>query len=134
MTERLLVVAELYEREVAVGYTVGSAMMYRHDLWHRGTPLLPKDGVQRYIMSMAFRKADAEHCTSWQGGLSRHLYGSIADSVLCSSSVTQRCLLGFPGLRHPYWNADTISAVGARFEGRMDMTPYWEPLPPEARL
>ena len=36
--------------------------------------------------------------------------------------------------RSRYWNADTVAAVGARFEGRMDMTPYWESLPLEARL
>jgi hypothetical protein len=41
--------ASLYEREVAVGYQPGTVLLYRHDLWHRGTPLLPKDGLVRYI-------------------------------------------------------------------------------------
>ena len=43
---------------------------------------------------------------------------------LCSLSVTQRAVLGFPAPGNTYWTVDTIDAVGRRYGKDMDMTPY----------
>ena len=46
-------------------------------------------------------------------------------------SVEQRAVLGFPGPGDGYWDAESVLAVGRRYEG-MDMAPYAAALP--ARL
>jgi len=117
----------LYEREVAVGYSLGTALIYRHDLWHRGTPLTTEREVTRHIHSLSFRKAQSEYCTPWSSGLARALYGR-GEAILTRASITQRCVLGFPAPGHPYWNPDTIEAVKARYPGKMDMRPYEDAL------
>ena len=48
----------LYPREQRVKYNVGTTLLYRHDTWHRGTPIDP--GTLRVVMNMTFRKAPSE--------------------------------------------------------------------------
>ena len=48
----------LYPREVMADYRLGTVLFYRHDTWHRGTPLEP--GALRLTLNMTFRKAESE--------------------------------------------------------------------------
>jgi len=48
-------VKELYPREKKVKYSVGTILFYRHDTWHRGTPL--KKDCLRIVVNLTFRKA-----------------------------------------------------------------------------
>ena len=102
-------------------------LIYRHDLWHRGTPLTPEREGTRHIHSLSFRKAQSEYCTPWSSGLARALYGR-GEAILTRAGITQRCVLGFPAPGHPYWNPDTIEAVKARYPDKMDMRPYEDAL------
>ena len=45
------------------------------------------------------------------------------EEVLSKLSPEQRAALGFPRPGDPYWNEQTIRAVGMRYP-RMDMRPY----------
>lgn len=48
----------LYPREVLARYRFGSVLLYRHDTWHRGTPLI--DGRLRLVHNLTFKKAGAD--------------------------------------------------------------------------
>ena len=64
--------AELYKREVATKYRPGSVLFYRHDVWHRGTPLKP--GAMRRVHNLSFKRADAEWITCWNHGWAKNAY------------------------------------------------------------
>ena len=52
---------QLYSRERYVRYRPGTLLLYRHDLWHRGTPM-KSDGAtaggdgMRLVLNMVFKK------------------------------------------------------------------------------
>ena len=57
---------KLYEREQYVRYKVGTVLIYRLDLWHRGTPLHPNK--DRAVVNLLFKRSEAKHITSWHRG------------------------------------------------------------------
>lgn len=115
----------LYPREKRVRYQVGTVLFYRHDTWHRGTELVP--GCLRLVVNMTFKRARSDWVSNLHVGWSWAMYRKTLqmEKLLASSSVEQRCVLGFPEPGHPYWNKDTLLAVAARY-GKlgMDMEPY----------
>jgi hypothetical protein len=82
----------LYAREKLVKYSRGTALLYRMDLWHRGTRCF--SGVMRRTMQLAYRDADAEWCTSWHRGWGRSMYDPCwtFESLLARASVEQRAV------------------------------------------
>ena len=50
--------ASLYEREKQTRFKAGDIIFYRHDTWHRGTPM--NAGALRLVHNMTFRRAEAE--------------------------------------------------------------------------
>ena len=56
----------LYGREQRVQYKVGTILLYRLDLWHRGTPL--KNDKDRAVVNLLYKKREAAHITSWHRG------------------------------------------------------------------
>ena len=50
--------AELYRRERAVEYTAGTVLLYRLDLLHRGSPVLP--GMVRHTHHLNYRRAECD--------------------------------------------------------------------------
>jgi hypothetical protein len=123
----------LYPREVRARYRPGTVLLYRHDTWHRGTPLLP--GVARLAQNSTFRKVGSEWISVLQPGWAWAMYrpSQVMERLIAEASVEQRCVLGFPRPGHAYWTRETVDAVGARFGALgIDMAPYAEALP--ARL
>lgn len=115
----------LYAREVLARFRVGTVLFYRHDTWHRGTPLLP--GSLRLAQNMTFRKAESEWVSVLHPGWAWAMYrpSQPMERLIASASVEQRCVLGFPRPGHPYWSRETIAAVAARYGAfGIDMTPY----------
>ena len=51
----------LYAREVVAQYQFGSVLFYRHDTWHRGTPV--NEGSLRFVHNLTFKKAASEWIT-----------------------------------------------------------------------
>ncbi len=121
----------LYPRERRVRFGPGTVLFYRHDTWHRGTPLVP--GKRRLVHNLTFRKAASEWISVLHAGWAWKMYrrGMVLERLIARASVDQRCVLGFPAPGHSYWTPDTIEAVGARYEPLgMDMAPYRLPLEP----
>ena len=117
----------LYARETLARYQFGSVLLYRHDTWHRGTPV--KDGALRLVHNMTFKKAHAEWVNVLHPGWAWSMYrqDQFMEKLVARASVEQRCVLGFPAPESNYWNAATIQAVQARYGAHgIDMSPYRE--------
>ena len=107
---------DLYAKERLVKYGVGTALLYRHDTWHRGSTTV--SGACRINHSFVWRRADAlwvQYGGPWYG---------CSHNFLAEITPQQRCVLGWPAPGHEYWrNPATVEAVGRRYTG-MDMAPY----------
>ncbi|MEM7099172.1 MAG: hypothetical protein AAF541_13000 [Pseudomonadota bacterium] len=115
----------LYAREVLARYQFGSVLFYRHDTWHRGTPV--KEGALRLVHNMTFKKARAEWVNVLHPGWAWSMYrqDQFMEKLIAAASVDQRCVLGFPAPGSPYWNEATLEAVQSRYGAHgIDMTPY----------
>ena len=115
----------LYPRERMADYRTGTVLFYRHDTWHRGTPL--ELGALRLTQNLTFRKAASEWISTLSRGWAWAMYrpSKIMERLIAAASVDQRCVLGFPRPGDDYWTAATIAAVAARYGAAgIDMTPY----------
>lgn len=115
----------LYPREVSARYRIGTVLLYRHDTWHRGTPMNP--GALRLAMNLTYRKAGHDWMGVLHQGWSWAMYrrSQVMERLIARASPDQRAVLGFPKPGHPYWNAQTLAAVEARYANLgIDMTPY----------
>jgi hypothetical protein len=122
---------QLYAREKCAKYKVGTVLLYRHDVWHRGTPILPKKW--RIVMNLGYRKKECTWVTTWNMGWARHMYNYPdefrMEKILAESSLLQRHVLGFPPPGHKYWTKFTIQATDARYKTfGFDSTPYYQAL------
>lgn len=118
---------ELYKREQVVKFKPGTILFYRHDLWHRGTPLVP--GKLRRVHNLAWRRADARGWTIWNEGWARQSYYGNVESIIGRSTPLQRSLLDFPLPGDSYWSEQKMINVEARFGPYgFDTTPYREML------
>ena len=105
----------LYAREQSVEARCGSVLLYRHDTWHRGTPVRP--GHTRVAHNLTFRRAGAEWVSTLHEGWAWAMYrrSRVMERLVATSTVDQRCVLGFPAPGHPWWTPDTVDAVEARY-------------------
>lgn len=116
---------QLYERERYTAFNTGDVLLYRHDTWHRGTPMQP--GSRRLVHNLTYRKAAAEWYSTLHIGWAWSAYrnSKFLERLIAKCSLNQRAVLGFPQPNSEYWCAETIEAVGARYAPfGMDMTPY----------
>jgi len=118
---------KLYEREMLVKFTRGTVLLYRHDVFHRGTPV--NTNKYRIVQNLVYRRSDVVWITTWSQGFARSMYGDgkrfVPESIIGKSTPEQRCVLGFPAPGHRYWNQVTLDAVCARYElFGFDKTPY----------
>jgi hypothetical protein len=118
---------KLYAREKTITYSPGTVLFYRHDLWHRGTPLLP--GSERYVQNLVFKRAGCDWLNNWNRGTAYSMYSrdQYVEKLIARLTVQQRGVLGFPPPGHAYWTEDTVAAVRLRYGVfGMDVTPYLE--------
>jgi hypothetical protein len=100
-------------------------LLYRHDVWHRGTPMLP--GALRIAQNLTFRRADCEWISTLHTGWAWSAYrpSKYFERLIAGLSLDQRAVLGFPQPGSRYWCEETINAVEARHGVfGMDMSPY----------
>lgn len=119
----------LYEREKYTAFKRGDILFYRHDTWHRGTPMNP--GKLRLVHNMTFRKASCEWISTLHVGWAWKAYrdNKFLERLIAGSSLPQRAVMGFPQPGSDYWCEETIVAVEARYGTfGMDMRPYREAL------
>jgi hypothetical protein len=103
----------LYEREQQVSFKPGTILFYRHDIWHRGTPVLP--GKLRRVQNLGWRRADARGWSNWNEGWARQSYYGDVESIIGRATPLQRSLLDFPMPGDRYWTDQRIHHVEARF-------------------
>ncbi len=117
----------LYPRECHARYEQGSVLFYRHDVWHRGTPVT--EGSLRLVQNLTFRRADCEWIGTLHPAWSWSMYhpDQYAERLIARLSPEQRCVLGFPAPGADYWCEATVNAVEARYAAHgIDMQPYRE--------
>lgn len=114
----------LYPRERHARYRFGSLLLYRHDVWHRGTPVTP--GALRLTQNLTFKRAGSDFEILHPGwAWSAYRPDQTLERLVASATVEQRCVLGFPPPGAAFWTAATVAAVEARYAGLgMDMGPY----------
>jgi len=106
---------QLYEREITANFKPGTVLFYRHDLWHRGTPI--KLGQTRIVQNLGFKKAHCDWITCWNKGWARKLcdYTNPLERLLQKSSNLQRVCLGIPDNKSNYWNEKKRKAMEIRY-------------------
>jgi hypothetical protein len=112
--------APLYAAEEPATGPAGAVLAYRPDVYHRGTALT-EEGAVRYLLHVAFKPVG----TDWLGF---QAWPQAAEDLAWHRFVDratprQLTVLGFPEPGHPYWNAETLRGVAARYPG-LDMTPW----------
>jgi ectoine hydroxylase-related dioxygenase (phytanoyl-CoA dioxygenase family) len=112
---------EVYEAEVPVTVTAGSLMIYSMRTFHRGSAFAPGAEGARFSHHIVWRRAGFE----WMGWRPFPREGNDPNmaAFLTQATPRQRSVLGFPAPGHPYWTAETVAGVAARYPG-MDMGPY----------
>lgn len=118
-TPMILAPGELVEHEVALTGTAGTLILYRTDVFHRGSNL--RGQAARFILMTDFKRRGSP----WTGkiawpdrAISRGWPAAIA-----AMTVRQRDLFGFPPPGSAYWNPATLAGVASRYPA-MDMAPY----------
>lgn len=123
----------LYAREQRVAYGIGTVLLYRHDTWHRGTPV--RAGTTRVAHNLTFRKAASEWVNTLHEGWTWAMYRRrrTMERLIATASVEQRSVLGFPPPDSPYWSPETLDAVTQRYGPLgFDPAPYHAAEPPTA--
>ena len=116
---------ELYRKEKMVKFNPGTILFYRHDIWHRGTPV--NLGKVRRVVNLGYRRNSCDWLTTWNPGWARNMYHKTfyLEKLIAGATVRQRNILGFPKPGHRYWNSKTLNAVSQRYGPLgFDITPY----------
>ena len=112
---------ELAEAEVPCTGPAGSLLVYRTDILHRGSDF-GGPGRSRFSLLADFQVRG----TTWGGKMSWPKQSPERWArFIPQCSVRQRDLFGFPRPGDPYWNAETLAGVAARYPG-IDLEPYRE--------
>jgi hypothetical protein len=118
----------LYDREKRTAYKKGDVLFYRHDTWHRGTPL--SNNGSRVVHNITYRKAASEWISTLHVGWAWQAYrdNKFLERLIAGASINQRAVLGFPQPGSDYWCKETLRAVEARYGMfGFDITPYSTP-------
>jgi hypothetical protein len=111
---------EMYEHEVVATGKRGSLLAYRSDVWHRGSDFARPD-ASRFVLVEAFRPASAD----WFGydAFARLGNSGVFAEFVSGKNPEELALFGIPRPGHPYWTADTVAAMGAKYPG-LDVGPW----------
>jgi hypothetical protein len=130
LNPRRLPPGDLVEHEVAVTGPAGTLMIYKTDVFHRGSNFTAPNR-SRFVMLVDMQQRGWR----WNGKMSWPHHAGRMDMIEAMVRMTprQRDLFGWPPAGSDYWNTQTLRDVAERYPG-MDMRPYGgeptgEPLP-----
>jgi hypothetical protein len=111
---------EFFEDEVAITGPAGSMLIYKTDVFHRGSNF-GAPGRSRFVMPIDFKPRGWR----WQGKLA---WPDRANKpgwkeAMINMTPRQRDVFGWPPAGHAYWNAQTLADVALRYPG-IDLAPY----------
>jgi hypothetical protein len=92
---------KLYAKEKYVKFCKGTILLYRLDVYHRGTPI--KEDATRIVMNLGYKKSHCSWITNWHKGWSYYNYDNLW-GVVPTLNEDQKAALGMPRDNHPYWN------------------------------
>ena len=107
---------DLYSHARSAVGPAGSVLIFRNDVFHRGTGIVEADAHRHVIMSN-WRPADFPIIQE------ERLHGTAATNVpgwqkfFSAASPEQLEVIGVPRPGHPYWTEQTIQGVNARYPG-----------------
>lgn len=112
--------APLYDEEGDASGPAGTVVAYRPDTYHRSVDV-DDPGASRFLLHLAWRPGGAD----WGGYQAWPIKGYSAEwhDVVRWASPRQLALFGFPPPGHPYWTAETVAGVAARYPG-LDTGPW----------
>ena len=111
---------ELFDKEVSAEAPAGSLLIYKTDVWHRGSDF-KAPGRSRFVMLVDFQ----ERGWRWNGKMSwpDHAEKTGMTEAMVRMSPRERDLFGWPPIGSDYWNEQTLRDVALRYPG-IDLTPY----------
>jgi hypothetical protein len=120
LAKRHAKMGEWLDVEVAATAPAGSLMIYKTDVFHRGSNFAAP-GRSRFAMLIDY----SQRGWRWNGKMSwPDRAGQAAmGPALTRMTPRQRDLFGWPPPGSEYWNEQTLRDVAERYPG-MDMTPY----------
>ena len=112
--------ADLYAAEVPASGPAGSILAYRPDVYHRGVRMTAPRSA-RFMVHVSYKPA----ATDWLGS---HGLPNAAEDMswyrfVQHANERQLTVLGFPPPGHPYWTAQTLAGVAARYP-MLDLSPW----------
>jgi ectoine hydroxylase-related dioxygenase (phytanoyl-CoA dioxygenase family) len=113
---------EMFDKEESIEGPAGSLMIYKTDVFHRGSNFTAPERA-RFAILTDFKTREWR----WQGKLAwpDHSEKKLWDEAMAKMTPRQRDLFGFPPAGSDYWNAQTLRDVQTRYQD-MDMSPYCE--------
>ena len=120
--------ADIYAAEVPASGPAGSVLAYRPDVYHRGVRMTAPRAA-RFMLHVSYKPA----ATDWLGsfGLPNAGEDMAWHRFVPRASERQLTVLGFPPPGHPYWTAQTLAGVAARYP-LLDLSPWRKALPDQA--
>ena len=106
-------------------YKSGDVLLYRYDIWHRGTPV--NQGHRRSVINIAWTKRQCFWNLMWNPAWTKGNYYGKTEEVLVRMSPKQRALVGVPEPGHECWTEARVRGFGARYPG-IPIQPYLEKL------
>lgn len=112
--------ADLYAAEVPASGPAGSILAYRPDVYHRGVRMTAQRSA-RFMLHVSYKPA----ATDWLGSYGLPSAGEDMSWYRFVQHANERQLtvLGFPRPGHPYWTAQTLAGVAARYP-MLDLSPW----------
>ncbi len=112
--------ADLYAAEVPASGPAGSVLAYRPDAYHRGVRMTAP-AAARFMLHVSYKPGS----TDWLGSFGLPNAGEDMSWHRFVPRATERQLtvLGFPTPGHPYWTAQTLAGVAARYP-LLDLSPW----------
>ena len=117
--------ADLYAAEVPASGPAGTTLAYRPDVYHRGV-CITAPRTARFMVHVAYKPA----ATDWLGSHGLPNAGEDMSWYRFVQHATERQLtaVGFPAPGHPYWTAQTLAGVAARYP-MLDLSPWRDAAP-----
>ena len=111
---------EYFDKEVSIEAPAGSLMVYKTDVFHRGSNFAGENRT-RFAILTDFKTREWR----WQGKLAwpDEAERPAWEEAMTKMSPRQRDLFGWPPVGSDYWNAQTLSDVQIRYP-QMDLGPY----------
>ena len=109
-----------FDKEVSIEAPAGSLMVYKTDVFHRGSNFTAENR-SRFAILTDFKTREWR----WQGKLAwpDESERPAWDDAITKMSPRQRDLFGWPPAGSDYWNAQTLSDVQLRYPD-LDLSPY----------